>query len=138
MGKHALKFIGAILIIPTMTLLGLMWWPLNPLELKSVTILNEDKRVVAGGKVVFEVHYVKHTDMAGKVVRQLINNRVINYAPHVSDIPSCEAKRVGTLKTNRADEPGTYMVNYTVIYRYFGFREVAVSKLSDEFELVAK
>jgi hypothetical protein len=113
-----------------------MWWPLNPIELKSVTILNEGKRVKIGTSILFKVHYIKHTDKAGTVYRQLINDRVVNYSPHISAVPSGEAKRIGFIRTSNGEMPGKYQVNYTVVYEYFGFRDVVTNKLSDEFEIV--
>jgi hypothetical protein len=138
MDKYGIRMVMALISIPTIPLLFLMWWPLTPLEIKSVTILNKDKKVLQGEELLFEVAYVKHTNLSGTVYRQLINDRVINYSPHVSSVPLGEAKRVGYLRISKTDCPGGYQLNYTVIYKYFGFREVVVSKLSDKFQVIQK
>ena len=124
------------ILIPQFVYMALVVWPLNPIELKSVKILNEDNTVRIGEDIRFQVHYIKHTDKEGKVVRQLINDRVVNYTPHISHVPKGEAKGVGFLKTGPGDIPGKYRVNYTVIYEYFGFRKVHASAVSDVFCIV--
>jgi len=127
-----------LLASPTLILLGLLWWPLEPLEIHSVKIMNEGDKVAQGQELVFEVDYVKHNNMSGMVIRQLLNDRVINYSPHMSSVPKGAAKRRGYLKIGEVDSPGKYQLNYTVIYKYFGFREVVVSKLSNEFEVTTR
>jgi len=117
---------------------ALLWWPLNPIELKSVSIINADKMVFIGDEIFFQVHYVKNTDKNGIVYRQLIDGRVVNIAPHVSNVPKGEATRIGFIKTGPGDLPGRYRINYSVAYEYFGFRNVVVSAMSDEFNLVER
>jgi len=36
----------------------------------------------------------------------------------------------------KGDVPGSYHIKYSVVYKYFGFREIATSAISDEFELL--
>jgi hypothetical protein len=62
----------------------------------------------------------------------------VNYTPHISRVPIGEGAGVGYLHTGQGDTPGKYRVNYTVIYKYFGFREVSTSLLSDEFEIIVR
>lgn len=133
----ALWVISAIIGIMAVALLFMMWVPLNPIVLKSVTIVNADKKVEIGSPVCFRVEYTKFTNKHGLVVRQLINDRVVNYTPHISRVPIGEGSGVDCLHTGQGDSPGKYRVNYTVIYKYFGFREVSTSLLSDEFQIIA-
>lgn len=133
----ALWVISAIIGIMAVALLFMMWVPLNPIALKSVTIVNADKKVEIGSPVCFRVEYTKFTNKHGLVVRQLINDRVVNYTPHISRVPIGEGSGVGCLHTGQGDSPGKYRVNYTVIYKYFGFREVSTSLLSNEFQIIA-
>lgn len=125
----------ATLLTISLTYMLMSVWPLNPIEIKSVKILNPNNVVCIGDDILFQVHFIKHTDKCGRVVRQLINDRVINYTPHISSVPKEEDKGVGTLKTGPSDMPGRYQVSYTVIYEYFGFRKVSTSAVSDEFIL---
>ena len=137
--KTIMYMVAAVLIailLPPVVYLVLMVWPLNPIEIKSVKILNENNIVRIGEDIRFRVHYVKHTDKHGLVVRQLINDRVVNYTPHISSVPKGEDEGVGVLKTGPGDVPGHYHVNYTVIYEYFGFRKVSTSAVSDEFVII--
>ena len=128
----------AAFTVPSLIFLVLTFWPLNPLEIKSVTIMNLHKTATMGDDIIFQVHYVKRTGMHGKVYRQLINDRVINYRPHISSVPVGERKGIGVLHMGKEEVPGKYQVNYTVVYRYFGFREVSVSGLSDEITIVER
>lgn len=64
------------------------------------------------------------------------NDRVVNYTPHISNVPKGEDIGVGVLKTGQSDVPGRYFVNYTVIYEYFGFRKVSTTALSNEFRIL--
>ncbi len=136
--KTIWRLLIAIFIVPTLVFLGLIFWPLNPLEIRSVTIQNPNKTVVMGEPIYFEVHYVKHTDKHGRVYRQLLNERVVNYRPHTSHVPRGENKGISVLHTGTGESPGLYQVSYTVVYKYFGFREVTVNALSDEFTIVPR
>ena len=127
-----------VIVIPTLTFLVLIFWPLNPIEIKSVKIMNKNRTVVSGEDIIFQVHYVKHTKKHGKVYRQLLNDRVVNYRPHISSVPTGEKKGIGFLHTGDEEKPGLYQVSYTVVYRYFGFRDVSVTGLSDEFTVIPR
>ncbi|MFA5397960.1 MAG: hypothetical protein WC346_18255 [Methanogenium sp.] len=130
--------LSGVILISAITLAVLNWWPLNPIELKEVKILNADNIVKIGHPILFRVSYAKHTSKHGFVVRQLINDRVVNYTTIASRVATGEGQKIGRIHTSVGDIPGTYHVKYTVVYKYFGFREVATSAVSDEFELVER
>lgn len=132
----SIYILSGIVLISALVLAGLNWWPLNPIELKEIKIMNPDNIVRIGQPILFKVIFVKHTDKPGIVVRQLINDRVINYTPIMSRFPVGDGMGVGRIHTSKGDVPGAYHIKYSTIHKYFGFREVTTSAISDEFELV--
>lgn len=134
--KYTAMIAISFITLPMLFVIALSWWPLHPLELKSVKVMNFDNRVTIGQPILFQVHYIKHIDKHGIIIRQLVNDRVINYTPIVSNVGLGESKGIGRIKTSAGDIPGKYHIKYSVVYEYWGFRDVVVSALSDEFELV--
>lgn len=135
---RAILVLVAATIATPLAYLSMLWWPLNPIELKSVKIMNDNNKVIIGQELIFQVHYIKHTEKSGRVYRQLLDGRVVNLAPHISKVPVGEAAHLGFIRTGPGDLPGKYRINYTIIYEYFGFRDVVVSAMSDEFTLMER
>jgi len=109
---------------------------LNPIEVKSIIVVNHDKKVVAGTTLHYIIDSVKYTDKPCKIIRQLINERTIHYTSIESNIPPGESKRRGELNTAKSDMIGRYYMRWTAIYTYFYFRDVIVTVDSEPFEMV--
>jgi hypothetical protein len=110
--------------------------PLNPAEVRSITVTNPDKEVLAGTPMYYMVDSTKHTNRPCRIIRQLINERTIHYTPIYSNVPVGTKKRSGYLSTAENDMPGEYYMRWTAIYTYFYFREVVVVVDSDKFVIV--
>ena len=131
-----LYVLSGMVLISALVLAALNYWPLNPIELKEVKILNADNIVRIGQPILFRVTFTKHTEKPGLIIRQLINDRVINYTGIMSRFPKGDGQGIGRIHTSKGDVPGSYHIKYSVVYKYFGFREIATSAISDEFELL--
>jgi hypothetical protein len=111
-------------------------WPLNPIDVKSITVQTTDGAVIAGEPIHYQLDLVKYTDRPCRVVRQLFNDRIITYAPVDSNAPTGKCLRFGTLKTSPDDIAGEYFMRWTATYHYWWFREVVVVKDSNKFQVV--
>ena len=126
--------IAALLFPAVIGILAIV--PLNPLEVRSITVINPNKTVVAGTPMNYLVDATKYTDKPCRIIRQLINERTINYTAVDSNIPVGSKKRAVNLSTAEGDMPGVYYMRWTAIYTYFCFREVIVTANSEPFEIV--
>lgn len=131
------KLLMTLLIILLFTPIVLSLIPLKPLTVRSITIENPDKRVIAGERIFYTVDAVKHTKKSCIIIRQLINERTLHYTPIQSNIPATDARREGCLDTSMGDMPGVYFIRWTAVYKYFGFRDVEVVAESDKLTMVA-
>jgi hypothetical protein len=134
------KMLAAILIacaLPFLALVGIVLWPYNPLTINSVNIINPGNTVIAGENVLYSADVVKHTNKPGKVIRQLINSRVITYSAIDGNIDQGGRIVNNYLETSAADLPGYYYMKFTAVYTYFGFWEVTVSANSKLFQMIA-
>ena len=125
-----------ISLLPFVSIVGMSIVPLTPIEIHSVKILNPGNIVKAGDHIIYAVDATKYTDRPARILRQLVNDRVTHYTPIESNIPTGKKRRTSTLITSKGDPPGEYYIKYTLVYRYFGFRDVAVSTESDRFMIV--
>jgi hypothetical protein len=134
------KVLMALLVMglmPFFFLAGLVLYPWNPLDIHCVKITNPGGKVVAGTPVTYAVDITKKVSIPGRVLRQLINERVITYTAYEGNVPKGRRIIAADMNTSVGDMPGKYYLRWTVTYSYFGFYDVPVAKDSEVFELVA-
>ena len=139
--NHVDKVVFGILlacIAPFLTIIIMAVMPLDPIDIHGIKILNPDRVVTAGSHIIYAVDATKHTNKPARILRQLVNDRTTHYTPIESNIPVGRKIRTSTLITSTGDPPGEYYIQYTLVYRYFGFRDVSVSKDSEPFMIVEK
>jgi len=132
----ALMTIVVMCALPLLLLVTLSVIPLNPLDVKSITITS--KTVVAGEPVHYIVCFDKKVNKVARVLRQLNNERVTYYTPFESNMPCGKHCRSNFVGTSAGDMPGKYRLQETFIYPYFFFRDVVVVAQSDEFEILPR
>jgi len=101
--------------------------PYNPLEIiEPVKILNEDKTVIAGQLLYYEVSFVKNTDIKPVITRRLIDG--ISF-----DLPSASPnnKTGANTKTPSIQIPGIlpagdYVLESTACYQMNPVREICI------------
>jgi len=135
--SKTLMLLLAICMLPFLALVGIVLWPYNPLTIHSVSILNKNNTVMAGEKVLYAADVTKHTSRAGKVIRQLLNSRVITYTAIEGNVDTGRKIVKNYLETSSGDLPGQYYMRFTVVYTYFGFWEVTVAENSKPFTMIA-
>lgn len=125
-------------VVPFLTLIVMAIMPLDPIDVHSIKVMNPGNMVVAGDAIIYSVDATKHTEKPARILRQLINDRTTHYTPIESNVPAGRKARTSTLVTSKNDPLGEYYIHYTLVYRYFGFRDVSVSKDSEPFMMIER
>ena len=116
------------------------WWlfyPYEPIIVKSIEIFNPDKQVKAGDELIYKITYDKKMDLKGELIRTLNNGVKITLSS--SDVAApvgkdCDKVRV---KIPGFADPGKdYFMGWHVEYRVNMLRRVSVYAESDKFEVV--
>lgn len=128
------KVLIAMIILPILFLLCIVWWPYNPLTIYSATVINSP--VVAGSPVYMKIAFYKHAAKPTTIITQLINERNILYSPVISNLPPGKDVKIIPISTSTGDMPGEYYVRRTYTYKYFGFWEVSVVAESQKFKVI--
>jgi hypothetical protein len=117
--------------------IGFAAYPLKPVTLNKIEILDADNTITAGEPVHFTVWGMKHTDRPSKVIYQLVNTRVTTYSAVEGNLAKGTDHYSKSLPTSKYDMAGTYYIRTTVSVKYFGgLREVTVAKDSAPFTMV--
>lgn len=128
------KLLIGMVVMPILLLLVVVWWPYNPLTIKSARVINSP--VIAGRPVYMEIKFVKHANKSTTIITQLINERNILYSPVYSNLPPGADTKIISISTSTGDMPGTYYVRRTYTYTYFGFWQVQVVAESQKFKII--
>lgn len=128
--------IAIIGLLPFLVLTILSLMPLKPADILSIKIINPNNKLYAGESLYYIPEILKYTNRPSKIIKQLLNERAIFYTAVDSNLPIGKSVRVESIKTSTGDMPGKYFLNYTIVYNYFGFRDITVTAYSDMFEIV--
>jgi hypothetical protein len=110
-------------------------WPLQPIRIDEVKILNKGNTLKAGDHVDFRMYGFKDTDKPSKVIYQLVNDRVTTYTTVEGNLPRGTTEYGKVLPTSRGDIPGEYYMRVSMTTNYFGLRDVTVAKNSAPFQM---
>ncbi|MDD4877394.1 MAG: hypothetical protein PHQ86_09810 [Dehalococcoidales bacterium] len=125
-------------LLPFLTLAFLSLVPLKPAEILSIKVINTDNKLYAGEVLYYIPEILKYTNRPARIIKQLLNERAIYYTAVDSNLPMGKSVRVESIKTSTGDMPGKYFLSYTIVYNYFGFRDIIVTARSNVFEIVTK
>jgi len=115
-----------------------MLYPYEPIRFHSVKILNKEKEVLPGGKLLMELSYTKYTPLTAQVYRQLVNAYVLNASSHESNVPSGSGTAQVSVNIPEFAEPGKYRIVSSYIYTVseWPIRRVTVRWESEEFTVL--
>jgi len=107
------------------------------IDVHSIVIENEGKKVEQGGTLVYGLDYTKHLNLPGTVSRQLVNSFTITYSD-ISGISPVGSRVSHTfLPIPEYASPGKYRLRWTVRYQVNLMRFIYETAWSDEFEVIA-
>jgi hypothetical protein len=137
-GDAIFRLIWGTMVLAIVVIVAFATYPLNPVELDEVVILDDDNTIVAGEPVHFKVKGLKNTDRTSHVIYQLVNSRITTYTPIEGNLPIGTKEYGKCLPTSVSDMPGQYHIRVTISVPYFGgLREPTVSKDSNKFTIVS-
>lgn len=117
-----------------------LWYPYKPLIVHGPQkILNEGKKVAAGGMVVLESHFTKNTAATAQVSRQFVNKFVYYVTPYTATLPPSKSKTIQVeVPVPIHAVPGPCRLYTTYTYRVSDFpeKDVTVPAWSEWFEIV--
>ena len=120
--------------------LTVCWWliyPYDVIDVHSIVIENEGKKVEQGETLVYGLDYTKHLNLPGTVSRQLVNSFTITYSD-ISGISPVGSRVSHTfLPIPKYASPGKYRLRWTVRYQVNLMRFIYETAWSDEFEVIA-
>ena len=120
--------------------LTVCWWliyPYDVIDIHSLVIENEGKKVEQGETLVYGLDYTKHLNLPGTVSRQLVNSFTITYSD-ISGISPVGSRVSHTfLPIPEYASPGKYRLRWTARYQVNLMRFIYVTEWSDEFEVTA-
>ena len=136
--KH--KLLDLFLLSTVLFTLLLWYWylrPYNPLEvMEPLKVLNEDKVVVAGEELHYEIVYSKNTDVKCYIYRRLIDGVVYNFPRIFPQNPKGEYETTTFLEIPKAIPEGNYIMESTACYQMNPIREVCVTYSTEEFKVI--
>jgi hypothetical protein len=98
--KTVNKIATALLLVMFTALVSIITYLVYPVNIISVVqpykVLNENKEVVRGEKLVYEVEYTKHTDTPAVIYRNVVcdDGNLVTLSPVDSNVPRGEHKIV--------------------------------------------
>lgn len=128
-----------LILISGIVLLFWYWTlrPYNPLEIKQpLQIINENKTVVAGELLFYEVDFEKNTKIQPTIHRRLIDGIVFNFPAVTSQNIAGPNKLIASLEIPHSIPPGNYFLESVACYQMNPVREICVEYASEEFEVI--
>lgn len=124
------------MLLPLVALVLMLVWPLTPIEIRCLKITNQTT-IIAGDQIHYAIDMTKYINVPGKVIRQLVNERVTTYSPIDGNVSPGTRILRSSINTSPSDMPGAYKLRWSVTYTYWGFRDVTVSAESEPFTMRA-
>lgn len=133
-----LNYISLItLVTATAMVLTVTYWlvyPYNPLELKSVRVLEDE--VNAGGGLTYEIEYCKNTELIATVSRAFINGVVFTTPMIITNNPPGCHKNIHQTNVPAELPSGTYSLRSIWSYQVNPIRRVSVTKTTNFFKVL--
>jgi hypothetical protein len=111
------------------------WWPFCPISFGK--ILLEDIHAHPGGTITYVANFVKYTDRVGTIQRFLVcRNQATQTieAPSLADATTDDtSKRRKAVIPHNTIAPDVCKIRITIIYPYFGIRNVKAGFETPEF-----
>lgn len=119
----------------------IFWWvyPYKTIEFKEMElpVLNENKQVHEGGNLLYQVDYIKYTDVGAYVSRQFVDGIIYNL-PRVKSSPkkAGEYITIASLEIPHSLSTGKYYLQSEVCYKVNPIREICTTYRTEQFEIV--
>jgi hypothetical protein len=130
-------YLFVIVVVVSFSVCG--WWvyyPYEPIVVKSLKIMNPDKKVVAGKHLTYCIEYEKKMNVHGVLVRKLLNDFIIDLRASDGTAPIGKDKVKVEISIPPYAAPGKYTLWWASTYKVNPLRSVTVTAESDEFEIV--
>lgn len=142
----AWKKITGVCIIVMTVLVTVMWidhfywqyWPFEILKVKSIKVLNQDKKVKAGDLMLYEVSFDKYKDTPCVIKRQLINSYKVDYDRLFPPrkVTGVNLRNVSTIHVPSYIDTGIWFMRWTAECRITEGRVISYTYESEKFEVI--
>ena len=140
MRKFLCCILDLFLIFTVGFVLTLWYWylrPYNPLVVvEPVKILNEDKTVVAGQMLFYQVNFIKNTEIKPVINRRLIDGISFDLPPASPNNKLGESTKNPAIIIPNILPAGEYILESTACYQMNPVREICVIYLTEEFKVI--
>jgi hypothetical protein len=118
----------------------LLFFPYTPIQIHGIKIVNQGDSVCAGGDLIYEIDYTKHTEYpVTQVSRQLIDGYIILLASKQhSSFPTGRHKKLVYAKVPDFASAGEYTLHISATYQVNLLRTVTVTADSPKFQIRKK
>ncbi len=134
--KYLFGIFVALFLVYTGVVGCWLYYPYEPIVIKSLKIANPDKRVVAGGHLTYCLEYDKKMNVQGVLVRKLLNEFIIDLRSSDGTAPVGKDKIKVSIVIPPYASPGKYTLWWASTYKVNPLRSVTVTAESDPFEIV--
>ena len=138
--KYSLWVIAILAATAWLRVGWVLFYPYEPLVVYGpYKIMNEGKKVSAGGTLIFEAHFDKNTNLKAYTTRQFVNKFVYYVAPIYTTLPQKKDYRTQvSVEVPAYAKPGVYKLYNTYTYHISDFpnKDVMVSAWTEEFEVI--
>ena len=116
-----------------------LFWPYVPMTIEDpIKILNDNKQVVPGGRLVYEMKIDKKLPLPAMISKQLINHYVITYSQIIGNVPLGKRTMKVSIRIPPYASGGKYKLKWEGVYKVNPIREVSVIEYSEEFTILGK
>jgi hypothetical protein len=124
-------YLTVFLIILTQGLL-LFWafWPYEPLKIEYI----QPVEFINGHKFVYQMKYVKHTDLPADIGKQFVDGIIISLPVVSGNVAKGEGCTIHEIRIPKLP-PGNYYFKWAGTYKVNPIREVTVTARTAKFEV---
>jgi hypothetical protein len=110
-----------------------IFYPYKPIAIHKISILNLDKKVLAGDYIVYQMDYTKYVDLDGAMTRKLVNEFIIDLTDTITTNPVGTGVNRMIIPIPKYADPGKYKLRFTITYKVNPIRSVTIDAESEEF-----
>jgi len=117
----------------------LIFYPFKSIEfLQPFKVLNENSKVKRGGELLLEVEYIKYTEAASVVIRDIrcADGNRVTLTPTKSDVDKGEGKTVTSINIPAKISLGVCTYHSTIVHEINHFRVIETIVVSEPFEVI--